>query len=171
MILIQLNSYMTKESKKLKVGWFSFSCSEDSTIMFTEMLNDNWDTWKDLVQFQHAKVLKKNNILEDIDVAFVEGAVSSAKEEKDVKEIRKVAKRVVTIGSCATTGLPAGQRNQFDDDTQECIKFLIQRFGQSDKVRSIPEVIEVDEKVPGCPMNEKKFLEVLNKYLKEFGIL
>ena len=139
--------------------------------MFTEMLNDNWDTWKDLIQFQHARVLKKNNILKDIDVAFIEGAVSSIKEEKEVKEIRAVAKRVITIGSCATIGLPAGQRNQFDEDTQECIKFLVQKFKQADKVKSIPEVIKVDEKVPGCPMNEKKFLEVLTKYLKEFGVV
>ncbi|HBH46236.1 MAG TPA: hypothetical protein DDX47_02625 [Candidatus Jacksonbacteria bacterium] len=155
---------------KLKIGWFSFSCCEDSTIMFTEMLNDHWSQWRDKIHFQHARVLQKNNVFEDIDVAFIEGAVSSASDEEEVKKIRAVAKKVVTIGSCATTGLPSGQRNQFDEDTQNCIKFLLDHFGQADKVKSIPEVIAVDEQVPGCPMDEKKFLEVLDKYLKEFGI-
>jgi len=32
--------------KKLKIGWFSFTCCEDSTIMFTEMLNDHFFAWK-----------------------------------------------------------------------------------------------------------------------------
>src|SRR3989339_2133589 len=155
---------------KLKIGWFSFSCCEDSTIMFTEMLNDHWSQWRDKIHFQHARVLPKNNVFEDIDVAFIEGAVSSASDEEEVKKIRAVSKRVVTIGSCATTGLPSGQRNQFDADTQASIQFLLDRFAQSEKVRSVPEVIQVDDKVPGCPMNEQKFLSVLNKYLEEFGV-
>ena len=157
-------------TKKLKIGWFSFSCCEDSTIMFTELLNDHFDEWAKLVEFKHIRVLKSRNVLEDIDVAFIEGAITSESEEKEVKKIRSVAKRVVTIGSCATTGLPSGQRNQFDADTQASIQFLLDRFAQSEKVRSVPEVIQVDDKVPGCPMNEQKFLSVLNKYLEEFGV-
>jgi len=157
-------------SKKLKIGWFSFSCSEDSTIMFTEMLNIYWEQWKDKIEFKHIKVLQSKNTLDNIDIAFIEGAVTSAEQEQEVKKIRQAAKRVVTIGSCATTGLPSGQRNQFNKDTQASIQYLIDRFGQLAKVKSIPEVIKVDERVPGCPMNEAKFLEVLEKYLQEFGI-
>jgi coenzyme F420-reducing hydrogenase gamma subunit len=156
--------------KKLKIGWFSFSCCEDSTIMFTELLNDHFDEWAKLVEFKHIRVLQSKNTLEDIDVAFVEGAITSEKEAEEVKKIRAVSKRVVTIGSCATTGLPSGQRNQFDADTQASIQFLLDRFKQAEKVRSLQEVIQVDEKVPGCPMDEKKFLAVLEKYLQEFGI-
>jgi coenzyme F420-reducing hydrogenase gamma subunit len=158
----------SNNSKKLKIGWFSFSCSEDSTIMFTEMLNSYWDKWKNKIEFKHIKVLQSKNTLEDIDIAFIEGAVTSAEQKQEVKKIRQAAKKVVTIGSCATCGLPSGQRNQFDKDTQASIQYLIDRFGQSAKVKSIPEVIKVDDKVPGCPMNEEKFLEVLEKYLREF---
>ncbi|MEK9166009.1 MAG: hypothetical protein AAB525_04110 [Patescibacteria group bacterium] len=162
---------MALNSKKLKIGWFSFSCCEDSTIMFTEMLNDYWDEWKDKIEFRHCKVLQRTNVLDDIDVAFIEGAITSQKDEDEVKKIRQAAKKVVTIGSCATTGLPSGQRNNFDPDTQKCIQHLIDKFSQSAQVKSIPEVILVDERVPGCPMDEEKFLEVLNKYFKEFKIL
>lgn len=162
---------MALNSKKLKIGWFSFSCCEDSTIMFIEMLNDYWDEWKDKIEFQHCKVLQRINVLNDIDVAFIEGAITSQKDENEVKRIRQAAKKVVTIGSCATTGMPSGQRNHFDEDTQKCIQHLIDKFGQSAKVKSVPEVVDVDEQVPGCPMDEKKFLEVLNKCLKEFKIL
>ena len=33
-------------ASKLVVGWFSFTCCEDSTILFTELLNDHLDEWK-----------------------------------------------------------------------------------------------------------------------------
>jgi coenzyme F420-reducing hydrogenase gamma subunit len=160
-----------QQPKKLIIGWFSFSCCEDSTIMFTELLNDHFTEWTKLLEFKHARVLQNHNVLGDMDVAFIEGAVTSDEEEKLVKQIRALAKKVVTIGSCATMGLPSGQRNQFDADTQASIQFLLDRFGQSKKVRSIPEVIEVDAKVPGCPMDEKKILEVVNGYLNEFKII
>jgi len=162
---------MATQGKKLKIGWFSFSCCEDSTILFTELLNDHFVAWRDALDIQHARVLQNKNVLDDIDVAFVEGAISSLEEEAFVKKIRGVSKRVVAIGACANTGLPSGQRNQFDEDTKASIQYLLDRFGQSKTVRSLAEVVAVDDRVPGCPMDEKKFLDVLQKYLKEFNIV
>ncbi len=159
------------QTKKLKIGWFSFSCCEDSTIVFTELLNDHFSKWREVLEFRHARVLQNKNVLEDIDVAFVEGAIGSTEEEEMVKKIRATAKRVVAIGSCAVTGLPSGQRNQFDEDTQASIQYLLDRFGQSKTVKSVKEIIAIDAQVPGCPMGEKKFLEVVDQYLKEFTIL
>ena len=40
-----------KEVKKLKVGWFTFTCSEDSTIMFTELMNEHYEEWFRLIDF------------------------------------------------------------------------------------------------------------------------
>jgi hypothetical protein len=61
--------------KRLVVGWFSFTCCEDSTILFTELLNDHLDEWKELIEFRHMKALKTNNSLSGLDVAFIEGAI------------------------------------------------------------------------------------------------
>jgi hypothetical protein len=36
---------------RLVVGWFSFTCCEDSTILFTELLNDHLEEWKKVVEF------------------------------------------------------------------------------------------------------------------------
>ena len=49
--------------KKLVVGWFSFTCCEDSTILFTELLNDHLDEWKKVIEFRHIKALKTNSRL------------------------------------------------------------------------------------------------------------
>lgn len=156
--------------KKLKVGWFSFSCCEDSSIMFTELLNDHWQDWIKLLEFRHARILKSNNTLTDIDVSFVEGAIANKKDREELEEIRKNSKKVVAIGSCACTGIPSGQRNQFKDDEKQAIQYLLDRYGYEQEVLPIEKVVQVDDKVPGCPMVEPIFLKVVDKYLKEFGI-
>lgn len=157
--------------KKLKIGWFSFTCCEDSTIVFVEMMNDNFFKWKKLLDIKHARVLKKNNKLKDIDVAFVEGAIATDHDAEMLKEIRKNSKKLVAIGSCAINAMPAGQRNNFDENLKKEIAFLIERFKQMEKVQAVKEIVTVDDEVPGCPMEENVFLNILDKYLKEFGVI
>jgi sulfhydrogenase subunit delta len=161
-----------EQKKKLVIGWFSFTCCEDSTILFTELLNDHLDEWKKLVEFRHVRALKTNNSLEGLDVAFIEGAISSDTQAEEVKKIRANAKYVIAIGSCACTGLPSASRNEFtNDDITDRIKSYTDRFDYSQKVRKLADVIVVDDQVPGCPMNVTMFLEILNKYLKLFNIV
>ncbi len=31
-----------ENQEKIKLGWFSYSCCEDSTIVLTEIMNDHW---------------------------------------------------------------------------------------------------------------------------------
>jgi len=157
--------------KKLVVGWFSFTCSEDSTIMFLELLNDSFFDWKSKIEFRYCRFLKSKNELKDLDVAFVEGAISTQKELDSLKEVRKNCKKLVAIGACAVYGRPASQRNEFDVKTKKEIDFILKRFGYLDKVLALNEVVKVDENVPGCPMNTEKFKEILNKYLMEFKVV
>ncbi len=155
-------------TRKLRVGWFSFSCCEDSTIVLTELLNDHFAEWLDKIEFVHARVLKRENVLADLDVAFVEGAICTPKAEAEVKRIRAAAKKVIAIGACADTGMPSGQRNRFDPERQAEIEPIMRAFDYSKTVRSLKEVIPVDGAVGGCPMSEAAFLETLGKLLQEF---
>jgi coenzyme F420-reducing hydrogenase gamma subunit len=159
------------QKKKLRVGWFTFTCCEDSTIIFTEMLNDNYKEWKNLIDFVHFKTIQDKNVWSEMDVAFVEGAISSTIQTEKLKRIRSLAKKVVAIGACACIAMPSGQRNQFDEATKAEIQFLLDRFKYSDKVQKLSDIVQVDDLVNGCPMNEQAFLTILNKYLKEFSII
>lgn len=157
--------------KKLAVGWFSLTCSEDSTILLTELLNEHLDDWKKIVEFRFFKALKSQNTLKDLDVAFIEGAISSEKQATEARKIRENAKYVIAIGSCACTGLPSASRNQLlPDKVNEKIKFYLSHFDYSDKVKKLADVIKVDDMVDGCPMNVPNFMAVLNKYLDLFKV-
>lgn len=157
--------------KKLRVGWFSFACCEDSTIVMTELMNDRWQEWKKKIEFVHARVLQSKNELKDIDVAFIEGAIATDNDFELVQKIRSNSKYVVAIGACAVDGMPAAQRNLFDEATKKEIAIVLERFHHREKVVPLKEVIKVDDAVPGCPMLENVFLQVLDKYLKMFGVV
>lgn len=162
---------INQQKKKMAVGWFSFTCCEDSTILFTELLNDHLDEWKKVVEFRHVKALKTHNELKDLDVAFIEGAISSDTQAKEAQKIRDNSKYVVAIGSCACTGLPSASRNAFTpQDITDRINRYMQDFNYSQKVRKLDEVIKVDDMVAGCPMNVDVFFTALTKYLKMFNL-
>ena len=138
--------------------------------MLCEMLNDNFFTWKKLFDFKHFNVLKSKNDMTDLDVAFVEGAIASDHDKEKLIKIRENAKFLVAIGACAVTGLPSGQRNNFDDKLKAEISPYLEQYHQNKKVFALHELIQVDDSVPGCPMVESEFLKVVDKYLKFFNI-
>jgi len=152
---------------KLKIGWFSFTCCEDSTIIFTELLNTHYKEWLAKIEFVHGRILRKDDTdeIKEMDVAFVEGAISSDAQEEKLKKIRQKAKILVTVGSCAINGSPSNQRNFFNQTQLEEIKPILEKFKYKEKVLKISDVVKTDEMIPGCPMDEKMFLKVLNKYL------
>jgi sulfhydrogenase subunit delta len=152
---------------KLRVGWFTFTCCEDSTIMFTEYLNTHYKEWLAKIEFVHARVLRKDDTqeIQEMDVAFVEGAISSDKQEEKLKKIREKTKRLIAIGACAVTGLPSAQRNFFNEMQLNEIRPILDKFKYKDKVKKLSEVVKVDDNVPGCPMNETIFLEIMNKLI------
>ncbi len=156
------------DAKKIRVGWFSYSCCEDSTIVFTEILNDHWQEWKNLIDFRHARVLQSKNVWDEMDVAFIEGAVANEHQADEVRKIRGLAKKVVAIGACACTGMPSAQRNTFNEKQKEEIEFLIARFKSNPKVQKLSEVIKVDAEVGGCPMDPKQFVAALTKIVGEW---
>lgn len=165
--MAEIEPQSIQRNKKIKIGWFSFSCCEDNTIVMTEVMNDHWQEWKKMFDFRHARVLKSKNIMDEFDIAFIEGAIASPEHEKKLKDIRGRSKKLVAVGACAIVGLPAGQRNSFTPEQKASIDFLTARFGALEKVLRVADVVAVDEEIPGCPMDPKVFLDKVNKLVAE----
>ena len=134
-------------------------------------MNERYFEWRKLINFKYFRTLKSNNCLSDLDIAFVEGAISSKEDEKTLKKIRENCKKLVAIGSCACTGSPANQRNFFDQTTKQEIQFILDRFENREFVSPLSDIVKVDDYISGCPMDEKLFLTKLNQYFKEYEIV
>src|SRR3989344_2852675 len=152
---------------KKRIGWFSFTCCEDSTIIFTELLNTHYKEWLSKIEFVHARILRSDEYpeIQLMDVAFIEGAISSDIQEQKLKRIREKTKTLVAIGSCAVTGSPSNQRNFFNPENIVEIKEILDRFKYKEKVLKVSDIVKVDDIVPGCPMNEQIFLRIMTKYV------
>lgn len=152
---------------KIKIGWFTFSCCEDNTVIMTEVMNDHWQEWKRIFDFRHVRVLKSKNIMDAFDIAFIEGAVATAEHEAQLIDIRNRSTKLVAVGACACVGLPAGQRNTFSPEQKASIDFLLTRFASLPMVKKVADVVKVDVEIPGCPMDPKNFLEKVNALVAE----
>src|SRR5271169_251064 len=98
----------------------------------------------------------------DVDIALVEGSVSSEDDLHKIQIVRQRTKTLVSLGDCAVTANVPSMRNQFPlqmsldrayketatlnpgTPTQGVPRLL-------EKVRPIHEVVPVDVFIPGCP--------------------
>ena len=94
-----------------------------------------------------------------LDIALVEGAVLSARDEAKVKAIRARADTVVALGTCALHGgIPVMDR---DHDREALLRQVYGDLGASYDTcaaKALHEVIEVDLGIPGCPIEKDEIL-------------
>lgn len=151
--------------RKLKFGFFSFTGDEGCMMVFLESLNSKFAKWQKAVDFQYSKLLREKNELKGIDVAFVEGAISTKDEVGRIKEVRKNCKVLVAIGACAIDAGPSGHRNFFAAKELKEIRPVLKRFGYLDRVYPLSKFVKVDYKVPGCPIDEKAFVGLVERFI------
>jgi len=151
--------------KKLRVGFFSFTCCEGCMINVIEVFNEKFFEWKDKIDIRYFRALKKVKPIVKIDVAFVEGAISTESEVRKLKLIRKNATKLIALGSGAINGWPSNLRNDFSLARKNKIADLIKEFGQLDRILPIKEYVKVDDFIDGCPADEKVFIEKMEGML------
>ncbi|MGA7676163.1 MAG: hypothetical protein WCA78_14100 [Rhizomicrobium sp.] len=111
----------------------------------------------------------------DVDVAIVEGAISSQEDFEKIRQVRERTRIVVALGDCATTSNVSGMRNQIP------VKKLLESVyvERADINKGVPidipvlrkhavplhDVIKIDLHVPGCPPSAPSILFVLNELL------
>jgi NAD-reducing hydrogenase small subunit len=113
---------------------------------------------------------------ESVDVALVEGAISSVEDEHKIHHIRKHTKFLIAMGDCAVTGNVPAMRNPFGPEAvldrayfenvtvQPQIPCLIVP-SLLQTVRPVHEFVKVDMYLPGCPPSATTFYTVLSDLL------
>ena len=99
---------------------------------------------------------------DDVDIALIEGAVSSEEDLHKIQAIRKKVKTLVSLGDCAVTANVPGMRNPFGAKAV-CDRAYRENVtlnpGTPTQVipallpysRPVHEIVNVDVFIPGCP--------------------
>ena len=113
----------------------------------------------------------------DIDVAIVEGAVSSEDDLAKLRRMRLNARILIALGDCAVTGNVPAMRNPLP------VKSILERVyvEGADVCKGVPtegvphllkqstplhDVVKVDLHVPGCPPPARTILYVVKELLE-----
>jgi NAD-reducing hydrogenase small subunit len=125
----------------------------------------------------YGPLVDAREVPEDIDVALVEGAVSSQDDLKKIREIRSRSRTLVAFGDCAVTSNVSSMRNTIPASA------LLQRVyvdgvdaapqipssgvpALLPQARPIHDFVTVDVHLPGCPPPPRIILAMLTDLLE-----
>lgn len=96
------------------------------------------------------------------DVSLVEGSITTAADERRIREIREQSAILVTIGACATSGGVQALRNFADVDEFASVVYARPEYIHS-LATSTPASahVSVDYQLQGCPIDRGQLLDTL----------
>jgi sulfhydrogenase subunit delta len=151
---------------KPRVAIFDFACCEGCQLQIVNLEEEILDLIGSVELVEWREGMSEQS--HEYDIAIVEGSITRKEDEDRLQIIRSRAKVIVAIGACATIGGINKLKNNFTmDDVREYV------YGDSAKMehldtyptKAVDEVVKVDYKVHGCPMDRKEFTYVIRSLL------
>jgi len=149
---------------KTRIGFFDFTGCEGCQLTVMNLENDLLQVLQ-LVEVVEFRELMSEEVSQ-IDIAFIEGSITRQQDHARLKTIRDRTKTLVALGACADNGgvnLLASHQD---------VAVLRQQVYASDAVHLLTEkplplheVVKVDYRIPGCPIDGREFLAVLQALL------
>ncbi|MEU7694226.1 oxidoreductase [Microbispora sp. SCL1-1] len=100
------------------------------------------------------------------DLSLVEGSITTPDDLERIRHVRRVSKRLVTIGACATAGGIQALRDFAD--VREFLSVVYARpdyIATLDRSTPISAHVPVDFELRGCPIDRRQLLEVVSAFL------
>ncbi|RLE41988.1 hypothetical protein DRJ48_04465 [Candidatus Woesearchaeota archaeon] len=147
------------------VGIYSLTSCEGCQVSILN-LEEEFLKLCDLVEIKHFPLIKEREYSGKVSVAFVEGTVVRKEEIEKLREIRKNAKVLVALGTCATYGGVASIRDFADRErVMKCV-YPDPMFLESIRnVRGLDCYVKVDYALRGCPIVAEEFVQLIKDIL------
>jgi coenzyme F420-reducing hydrogenase gamma subunit len=100
------------------------------------------------------------------DLSLVEGSVTTPEDAERIREVRRVSRKLVTIGACATAGGIQALRNFANvDDFLSVVYASPEYVSTLETSTPISAHVKVDFELHGCPIDKRQLLEVISAFL------
>jgi len=107
-----------------------------------------------------------------VDVAFVIGAIRTAKDIEAAKEARERATTLVAFGACSAFGMWSPDHRRRVDANSRGLRKPSPTEGISeptDAIRPVSDYVKVDLSIPGCPPPMQVILDFVLTEFKDAG--
>ena len=130
----------------------------------------------DKVELVYSPLVDAKHIPENIDLALIEGAVSTEHDLERLRELRAKSRIVVALGDCAVTGNVSAMRDLFPIAELER-RVYVENASEPGKLpsREVPrllakskplhEHVAIDLYAPGCPPSAQTIAAALDELL------
>lgn len=152
---------------KPKVGFYELTGCAGDMLHILHMEDVLLDIFSkiDLVEFRMASSMKKSG---SVDIAFVEGSVTTEEDLEFLKSIREKSSTLVAIGDCAVWG--GIQASMTGEDWRVLMREVYgveeKYFGFLGEHKPLSECVRVDYELPGCPIEQDEFVRLLLELLE-----
>lgn len=160
---------MDYKSGKPSVAVHKFSSCDGCQLALIN-LGESLLVLSQLVEIKHFAEAGPLDEEANVDIAIIEGSISTSEDEARLNKIRANSTYLMTIGACATSGGLQALRNMANTD--EWIADIYANpsvIDSLDNSTPIKDHVKVDLELWGCPVNQKQILGAIRALL--FGVL
>lgn len=154
---------MTRQSPKIGIYGFT-GCAGDQLMILNceDQLVDLFGA----TEIRSFLMAKSDNHEGELDVALVEGSISTDHQEKKLKDIRARSKILIAIGTCACHGGPQAMRlgdGKWEERYKKVYGQAKIAVAKANEAKPLDAVVKVDMYLPGCPIDKGEFLHAVSK--------
>ena len=151
---------------KPKVAIFDFACCEGCQLQIVNLEEEILDLLNLVDPVEWREAMSESS--DSYDIAIIEGSITRPEDAERLKMIRSKAKLLIALGACATIGgvnrlknsLSAGQAASYVYGSASGQPHL-----KSEKTQAVDEIVKVDFKIHGCPIDNKEFGAIIRSLL------
>ena len=147
---------------KPRIAIFDLACCEGCQLQIVNMEEELLELLQVVTPVEWREAISDQST--EYDIAIVEGSVTRAEDEDRLKEIRKRAKILIALGACATIGGVNKLKNLFDfGEVRREVYGDDANMPHLDTgaVKALDEVVKVDYKIEGCPIEASELTYVV----------
>jgi len=149
-----------------RVAIFDFACCEGCQLQLYNLEEGLIDVLGLIEPVEWREAMSDQS--DEYDVAIIEGSITRKEDEERLKDIRKRAKVMIALGACATIGGVNKLKNQFAfDEVRKTVygKDAGAPHLETARVKAVHEVVPVEVKIHGCPIDHVEFGAILKSVL------
>lgn len=150
-----------------RLGVFKFASCDGCQLSLLDC-EDELLTVADRVEIAFFREATRRPLEGQFDLALVEGSISTAEQETEIRDVRARSRVLITLGACASQGGIQSLRNFGAIRAEDALAIVYpspQDIATLEKSRPASDYVPVDLELPGCPISKQQLLSVLAQML------